>query len=933
MVSLSYSSRTMRAFLGVVLIVFLAPALLQGAAQVEQAAAENAEQEGPDTALPPTQDQPENPQIQPSDPEGGSLIGIGAYEIGIAVVEFAPARAESQSLSGIVNPFRVKTRGRYYGSLYEFHRNDNFDARNFFDPVGEALPEFKRNQFGVSLGAFVSNRLTVSGDFDSLRLIRGSTKLSHVPTPEMKAGDFSSLLTQEDPIQLVDPLTGQPFQNNQIPQSRINPVAQTLLPTLLSPNRADSNRNFVNNQPEIENNDKFSFRVDYEFSQDSKLFANYRYSEGDSVRVASLPAFGSSGARRNQNVSVDYTHTFSESLVSSLRLEFNRSLDRDLSQNAGQAGLLESLGISGVSTLDELDEGYPEFSLAGYVTLGDRTNLPRKFLRNEYEFNGTFTYAHRQHRLGFGAEIAFKQLNDNRSGGLRRGSFDFDGNYTGDAFADFLLGIPTSAERGVGSDRADLRGQEWEIFFRDDWKLNPRFNLSWSLTYNYFPPWRSVHDNVATFYPLVFEPPLDGEMVVIGSERAAMLGLAGLDSGESAYPDRNDWAPSLGLAYSPLGNNRLVIRSSYQINYDPIYERQVSNFIGRNFPFYFVEESVADTSLASPEIDLSNPFETLTPTERNVRSIDPYIRNSYIQEWTLSVQNEILRNWNLEFSYRGTKETRNSRNTSANVPLPGPGSIQDRRPNPFFGAMSILTGSGSSAGHELELEVKKRFSEGYSLQSGFTWNRTFSDGYHGQPSNPRNLAAERAVAGFNMSKSFFLNYIIDLPFGRDNSLPTAWAGKLGWLLEGWRLSGITKFEDGRPFNPTLRGDPNNDGVSADRPDRIGPGTLDPSQRSIDQWFATEDFADPDPNLTLFPFGNSGRNILVDPGEMTWDISVMKRTKLSDDGGLVEFRVQLFNAFNHTNFEAPDSKFGTSNFGQIFGAKRAREIEIALKYSF
>ncbi len=919
--------------MGVFLIVFLAPALLQGAAQAEQTGAENAEKEGANTALSPTQGEPQSAQSQSSAPAGGSLIGIGAYQIGIAAVEFAPSRAESQSISGIVNPFTVRTRGRYYGTLYEFHRNDNFDARNFFDPVGEALPEFKRNQFGLSLGAFFSNRLSVSGTFDSLRLIRGSTKLSHVPTSEMKAGDFSGLLTQEDPIQLVDPFTGQPFPNNQIPQSRIHPVALEMLPTVADPNREDSDRNFVNNQPVIENNDQFSFRVDYEFSQDSKVFANYRFSEGDSARVASLPAFGSTGSRRSQNVSVDYTRTFSENLVSSLRLEFSRSLDEELSRNASQVGLLDSLGISGVSTLDELDEGYPEFSLSGYVSLGDRTNLPRKFLRNNFEFNGTFTYAHRQHRLGFGAQIEFKQLNDNRSGGLRRGSFDFDGNYSGDAFADFLLGIPRSAERGVGSDRADLRQQQWEIFFRDDWKLNPKFNLSWSVTYNYLPPWRSVHDNVSTFFPLVFEPPLDGEMVVIGSERAALLGLAGLESGDSAYPDRNDWAPSLGLAYSPLGNNRLVIRSSYQIRYNPVFERQVANFIGRNFPFYYVEESVADSSLTSPEIDLSNPFETLTPSERTVRAIDPHIRNAYTQDWRLSIQNEFLRNWNLEISYRGTKETRNTRMTSANVPLPGAGSIQERRPNPLFGAFRIMTGSGSSVGHSLELEVNKRFSEGFSLQSGFTWNRSFSDGYRGEPSNPRNLAAERAVGGFNMSKSFFLNYIIDLPFGRDRSLPTAWAGKLGWLFEGWRLSGITKFEDGRPFNPTLRGDPNNDGVSADRPDRIGSGILDPSQRSIDQWFATSDFADPDPNMTLYPFGNSGRNILVDPGEMTWDISVMKRTQLSDDGGLVEFRVQLFNAFNHTNFEGPDSTFGTSNFGQIFGAKRAREIEIALKYSF
>ena len=913
----------MRGFFRVFLIVFLAPAVMQGAAQDQEKPSENVERAEQDAPLPSSYGNLEDLQNETSDQAGGSLIGIGEYEVGIAVAEFGLATARTQSISAIVNPFSARQRGRYYGSLYEFHRNDNLDARNFFDPVGEPLPEFKRNQFGGSLGAIWSNRLSVFGSFDSLRLIRGSTELSHVPTPEMRGGDFSSL-----PTQLVDPFTGEPFPNNQIPQSRIHPVARNMLSVIPVPNREDPDRNFVNNQPEIQNSDEFSIRVDYEFGEQSTIFANYRFSEADDADVADLPAFSSTGMRRNQNLSLNYNRTFNDQLVGSFRLAFSRFLDADLSINAGQIGLLDSIGISGVSTLDELDEGYPQFSLSGYANLGERPNLPQKFLRNQFELNGTFTYAYQQHNINFGAEIVFKQLNDNRSGGQRRGSFEFDGTYTGDAFADFLLGIPDSARRGVGSDRSDLRGKQWEVFIRDDWKINPKFNLSLALTYNYLPPLRSIHDNVSIFYPLVFEPPRDGEIVVIGSERADMLGLEGLDSGEAAFPDRNDWAPEIGLAYNPLGNNRLVLRSSYQINYwGGRNERRIASFIGRNFPFFFVES--AESSPTTPEIDLANPFESVTSTELTVRGLDPHIRNPYNQEWRLSVQNEFFSNWNLELSYQGRKATHNSQVMVANVPLPGPGPIQERRPNPDFGEFDILTGSGSSIGHTLELEVRKRFSQGFSLQSGFTWNRTFSDQYRGEPADPRNLQAERAINDFNSPKRFFLNYILDLPFGPERAFSTAWAGKLRWLLDGWRLSGITNIVQGRPFHPTLPGDPNNDGVSGDRPDRIGSGRLDASQRSVDRWFATSDFASPD----TFSFGNSGRNIVFGPGERNWDISLLKRTKVSGEGGVVEFRVQFFNAFNHTNFEQPDTEFGTSNFGKIFGAKRAREVEIALKYSF
>jgi hypothetical protein len=157
-----------------------------------------------------------------------------------------------------------------------------------------------------------------------------------------------------------------------------------------------------------------------------------------------------------------------------------------------------------------------------------------------------------------------------------------------------------------------------------------------------------------------------------------------------------------------------------------------------------------------------------------------------------------------------------------------------------------------------------------------------------------------------------------------------WAGKLRPLFEGWRLSGITTFSTGSAFTPLLAGDRNNDGVRGDRPDRIGSGALDKSLRSIDRWFSTADFVLPQQQ---YGFGNSGRNVLLGPGRRNWDISLVKRTRVTLSGNMLEFRVQLFNAFNHANFSRPGATVGNSDFGVIFDADRAREIEIALKYSF
>jgi hypothetical protein len=217
------------------------------------------------------------------------------------------------------------------------------------------------------------------------------------------------------------------------------------------------------------------------------------------------------------------------------------------------------------------------------------------------------------------------------------------------------------------------------------------------------------------------------------------------------------------------------------------------------------------------------------------------------------------------------------------------------------------------------------------------WNRAVSDGWGWgfvNPNNPRNLAAERSLWGYAPTKTFSLDYILDLPIGRDKLLSTRWAGKLAQVLEGWRISGITSIQGGFPFNPEIFGDPNNDGVWGDRPNRIGPGTLPKSKRSVNKWFETSDFVMPDlsgPNPQWF--GNSGRNILMTPGITTWDISILKRTRVTKDGNMLEFRVQFFNAFNNVNFQQPGNFINIPTFGIISGAENAGEIEIALKYTF
>lgn len=920
-----FSSESVRRSCGRVLpqaalwVFILLPGLSTAAGADIRPGAQAQEKEKPVATTPAQARPPDGLQQSPE----AALDRIGTFRILQRDFEAIFPRRGSKPLVEVVNAFTVRNRGRFYGSVYEYHRNDFFDARNFFDPVGQKLPEFKRNQFGGSLGAHVTHRMQVFGTYDGLRINRGSTITSLVPTPAMRDGDFSGISTT-----IVDPFTKVAFPGNQIPRHRLHPVALKFLPAVPLPNRGDIYPYFTNNQPSVENADTVTARVDYEFDRQSKLFGNWRFTDDEETNVNPLPEFSTSQQNRSQNLSLAFNRGFGPNLVIDLTASFDRRVELELSGHAFKEGTLAALGIKGLKILDGADEGYPEVSISGYPTLGQsrRFQSPRTSYTNSLNLAANATYVRRSHKFNFGLEVRNTQLNDHRTAGARRGEFEFLGYFSGHAFADFMLGIPASATRGMGSDRADLRQRTWKAYLRDDWKINPRFSLSLSLTYNYFPVAHSLRENVSLFWPLVFEPPLSGQMVVAGSPEADAAGLLGLRPGQAAYPDKNDWQPFVGLAYSPLGNNRLVLRGSYGWSYQMLDVRRTLNFIGRNFPFYWQETA---SSPATPNLNFSNPFEAAAPSETTIRALDPNVRSSYVQEWQLSIQNEFFRSWNLEVRYEGRKATRTARTIPGNVPLPGAGLIRTRRPNPGFGRFYIGDGGGSSIGHALQVDLRKRLTRGFSLRSSFAWDRTFSDMIMQDPQDPRNLRAERAVSGFMPPLRFTLNYIWDLPVGRDRAIRAAWAGKLRFLLEGWQVSGITRILSGSLIHPQLGGDKNNDGVSGDRPNRIGSGILPPSERSIAKWFATGAFVSP----AAYGFGNSGRHILLEPGEMIWDISLIKRTRVSERGDAVELRVQFFNAFNRANFERPGTTLGTSTFGTITNAGESREIEIALKYTF
>ncbi|MFQ5741806.1 MAG: hypothetical protein ACE5JX_22640, partial [Acidobacteriota bacterium] len=325
----------------------------------------------------------------------GALAAIASYRV--LQKEFGE-RGVWDRPSEVFNPFQAKRSRRFHGSVYEYHRNDNLDARNFFDPVGQKLPEFKRNQFGIQLGGEMGGSLSLLGSYDGLRIVRGSTIVSHVPSAAQKQGDFSDLGAT-----LRDPFSGQPLAGNRIPRERIHPVAQKLLALFPDPNRADTERNFVNSRPRIEDSDTFTFRADYQVDEATEVLGRYTLSRSQEVDVEPLPSFFSREEDQRQSLTLTLNRTFSPRFTAEARFRIRRNVNRELANHAGETGLLESLGIPGLTLLDPSDEGYPDFRISGYAPFGDG-NSPRSQVRNRFTTEVNLTYAFADHNLEFSSE-------------------------------------------------------------------------------------------------------------------------------------------------------------------------------------------------------------------------------------------------------------------------------------------------------------------------------------------------------------------------------------------------------------------------------------------------------------------------------------------------------------------------------------------------
>ena len=815
-----------------------------------------------------------------------------------------------------------------HGSLYEFHRNAALDARNFFAPASESKPKYIRNQFGFSLGGPIrKDRTFLFADYEGTRSREGITRVTNVPTLAERNGDFSRSLLGIP----RNPQTGLPFSGGVMPSFFLHPVGKAIAALYPLPNRSVPFANFVSSPTQRDDNDHFDARLDHVLSENTTLVARYsfgnrRYFEPFAgPTLTAVPGYGNQVPRRSQNALVGLTHVFSSSFVNDVRFGFNRVASAVNQQNQGTS-ISRTIGLPELSG-NSRDFGLSFITVPGFSPLGHEGNNPQNTVTNTFQIIDTASYVRGRHLFKFGADLRAVQQNGFRDV-QSRGMIQFSPfAYTGVALADLLLGLPVVTGGARVDNAQHLRARSYHFFLNDSYRLRPNLTISAGLRYEYNSPPVDAFDR-ANLYDA-------------STRSLVRVGTGGVPRG-GYESDKNNFAPRVGLAWTIGDAGKTVLRAGYGIYYDtsPLAPGEALYF---NRPYF-------DFNLFFPlpglPLTLSDPFPAFFPfaLPDSAQALQRNLRTPYMQHWNLSVQQQLGRSRVLEVAYVGSKGTKLLTARDINQPQPSrlpPGLPFVPRPVPQFDEINLIESRANSNYHSLQARLQQRLSAGLALLASYTWSKSIDDASNffpsaGDPNYPQNsydFRAERGRSNFDVRHRLSVSYIYDLPFGKGRKY-LADGGGWSTLLTGWQTAGIVTAQTGRPFTVALIRELDNSGTgfsalgfgANDRPNVAGNPRL--AQGTPERWFNTAAFAFPAPGT----FGNAGRNVVEGPGYQTVNASLIKNTALTERVNL-QLRGEVFNLFNHPNFNLPDNFLGSPTFGQITSARDPRHIQLGVKLLF
>ena len=819
------------------------------------------------------------------------------------------------------------------GSYY--YRSSAFAARGFFE---EQKTPVLYHTFNISgSGPIIKNKTFFYALWNGERVPAHSFHFINVPTDAMRNGDFSAIGT------IIDPLTGDPFPDNVIPGSRISSVTRSTQNLLIpAPNRGDpnlpvNNYSWTHNWPDDQfYADVFSFRIDHQVSANNSIYGRLQMYFPQYVLVGNYPETIWTKTRHSYSWAITDTNTFSPSLVNSFTFGGNFDAENydglvDGVQPASGAQLVEETGLQGVNQAGiNTPGGSPIYNISGFDEL---SIVPGGYDRPGQNFNvaDSLTWAKGKHVLKFGGELrTYSTYNQNIVPNENYGSFSFDGAFTGNAYADFLLGLPITSTRLNPLVNRTETSKELGLFVTDTYKVTKNLTLDLGIRWDRFSSttykdglmynWDSATGDV-----IVPQDALGSISPLYPSNITVVPG--------NVVPSPDEWnfVPRIGVAYRL--DDKTVLRGGYGIFNE--FLGQFSRVNGGG-PFQIAETYTNSITNGVPFFQMPNPFPTsLVSAEipsQDVTAIPMKTKNGQIHQFNVSVERQV-KDIGFRLSYIGSRNRNMNYNIGTNIPEPSLIPFtDDRRPFPQFVGTAVYRNNGGENYDSMSFEANRRVGS-IMFDAHWTWA-------HGM-NNMLNL--ENPYSSLYWNREFYakhrvvVNAIWQLPFGRGKRYGANVTSAVDQIIGGWSVTWVAYFMTGQYFTPSFSGeDPSNTNTYGGLPDRVCDGNYPTSQRGLYDWFQTTCFQNPPQGR----FGNSGVNLLEGPGMNVNNMTFQKNFRITERWQF-DFMTLIGNIFNHPNFLAPPADISTSDVAIInstygyYAAERAnaRMIEFRARLRF
>ena len=909
-------------------------------------------------------------------PEPGQVAYLPVVD---AIQEFriesnSPPAEFGRFNGGVINLTTKSGGNALHGDAFEFARNEALNARNYFQSVERAKPEYRRHQFGGTFGGpFARDRTFFFIDAQGQRQSVGRTVFSTVPTILQRQGIFSEPIAGRVP-QIFDPattsgLSRSPFSNNTVPVERFDPVAAALLQRYPLPTLPGTANNYSRTAVDTDDQAQWDARIDHRLSAADQVFGRASYFRDRVMPVTPLPegggaTSGTPGPQRTvaRAFAVNQQHTFSSDVINEFRFgDTRRRLNRRATELPAAAG--SALDIPGLPATAQFPNTFPTFLIGGYQQLGSPANTASAFNTSVTELADSFTWLKGSHTLKSGFDWRWERL-DVIQPPSPTGTFMFNqlGSdqpgtpNTGNALASFLLGQVQDFSIDLQRSKIQERARFQEYFVQDDWKVSGRLTINPGLRYTLNFPSTEINGQTAVF---------------------------NLKTQQLEYPGakpvrplkKNNFGPRMGLAYRL--NASTVLSSGYGVIWIEM-AGITTPFTTPSFPFLqTVTQRALDTTAPAFLLKNGPTVAPIAPTAaaglgQGVFAVDATLGSGYAQQWNVSVQRDVGRQTAVAAAYVGSIVTHvgipdsNLNQLTADELALG-NALLEKVPNPYFGivprssslgdptiplaqllkpypaytTVSLYRNNvGTTRYNGLELSVRQRFRGGLSYSAAYTRSKLMDDASSvfdasiltGPVANfpvadSFDRRRERDYSTGDMPHVFVSSLVWDVPSGVGR--PRRFSGVAGALANDWTVTLLTTLQSGTPIAVTQATNFNAfAGFGIQRPNRVGDPTLPPGQRTPERWFNTNAFAIA-PQFTL---GSASRNPVRGPSFRSVDIAVMRRVPFGVQRALV-LRAEIFNVLNTPNFGAPNGVAGTAGFGTITAALDPRVVQLAVKYVF